>query len=1458
MFLIFDTETTGLPKNYKAPYTDTDNWPRMVQLAWQLHDEEGKLIEVKDYIVKPVGFDIPFNATKIHGISTQKALEEGYDLKFVLEKFEKDLERAHYNVGHNIGFDVNIVGCEAVREEFKTAMHDKIVLDTCTEVTANYCKIPGGRGGKFKLPTLTELHHFLFNESFNEAHNAAFDVEATSRSFLELMRRGLFTAAKLNVTPGFFEKFKEANPEQIKAIGLAVEEKAIRSDKIKTVKSDGVSSDELKDLKFAHLHNHSQYSILQSTTKVEDLVDIVVQDGAPGVAITDLGNLMAAFHFNQKVLNIPENKAVLEHNTSVEKGKIDEPLKDFPFKGIIGCELFVTDDHKDRTRKNNGSQMVFLAKNKTGYHNLAKLSSIGHIDGFYYVPRVDKALIEEYKEGLIVLSGGIMGEISSLILNVGETQAENALQWWKDTFGEDFYLELSKHGLEEEDHSNSVLINFAKKHEVKLVAANNTFYASKADADAHDILLCVKEGEYQSTPKGRGRGFRYGFPNEEFYLKPQDQMKSLFSDVPQALSNIQEILDKVEMYQLKRDVVLPAFDIPEQFLDTKDNEDGGKRGENAYLRHLTYEGAKKRYDEITDNIKERLDFELGTIARTGYPGYFLIVQDFCEAARQMGVSVGPGRGSAAGSAVAYCTYITNIDPIKYDLLFERFLNPERVSLPDIDIDFDDEGRERVIQYVIDKYGASQVAQIITYGTMAAKSSIKDCGRVLELPLGETEKIAKLVPDMMKLNKLFKMDDKTMGEKVKGDQIAPAKELIALADNKNLEGTIVRQALKLEGSVRNTGIHACGVIITPRDIRGLVPVSTAKDSDMWCTQFDNSVVEDAGLLKMDFLGLKTLTIIKEACSLVKQRHNVDLDPDSFPLDDEETYALFQRGETIGVFQYESPGMQKHLKDLKPTVFADLIAMNALYRPGPMEYIPSFVRRKHGDEDIDYDLEDMKEYLEETYGITVYQEQVMLLSQKLAGFSKGEADVLRKAMGKKQKAVLDKMKPKFIEQASEKGHDAKVLEKVWKDWEAFASYAFNKSHSTCYAWVAYQTAYLKAHFPAEYMASVLSNNLNDIKSVTFFMEECRRSGIKVLGPDVNESAYRFTVNPNGEIRFGMGGMKGVGEAAVMAIKSEREKAGDYKGLFNMLQRIDLRTVNKRTLESLAKGGAFDSFENEHRAVYFDKNGDDRTFLEKAMKFANSVKEAEESSQVSLFGEASDVQIPEPPIPQVEEWPRIIALKAEKEVNGMYLSSHPLDEYKLELKNYTNAGLEIFQDLEQVSGKKFMVAVIVSDIRSGVSKRGDEFGFISFEDYKDTYELGLFGEDYHKFKHLLQKDMMLHLTGVVKTTRRKMSDDSEKVYHRVNLHRVMLLSEVLEQMAGGVELRLRLEDLTVDTINELEDILTNHGGNKTIKLTITDSHEDRPLSLEMNTYHYKVALTHDLIERLRTVTPYDIKLN
>ncbi|RZK77585.1 MAG: DNA polymerase III subunit alpha, partial [Pedobacter sp.] len=1071
MYLIFDTETTGLPRNWNAPITDTENWPRCIQIAWQLHDDFGNLIENQDYLVRPEGFNIPYDAERIHGISTELAAEQGITLKEVLEKFNIALSKSKFVVGQNVGFDVNIMGCEFHRLGVVNNLAMMPVLDTCTEVTADLLRLPGGRNGRYKLPTLTELHQYLFGEPFAEAHNATADVEATTRCFLQLLKIDVYKPEQLDCEPDYLTLYKQRNPGVIGKVGLKhVNLKSASEDIRKRLqRKDGATGKtdlasglaRLKDAAFAHLHNHTQFSVLQSTINIPALIKAAAAHHMPAVAMTDHANMMGAFHFVSQVLN--HNKAVEAKNAAaIENG--EQPTETI-LKPIVGCEFFVCDNHEDKKRKDDGYQIVLLAKNKKGYHNLAKMSSIAYTKGFYYVPRIDRNVIEKYKDDIIVLSGNLYGEIASKILNIGERQAEDALLWWKEQFGDDFYMEVMRHNQDDENIVNVSLISLARKHDVKLIATNNTYYINKKDANAHDILLCVKEGEKQATQIGRGRGYRYGLPNQEYYFKSADEMKALFADLPEAILNIQSVVDKIEIFKLAREVLLPKFDIPEQFLVVEDVQDGGKRGENKFLRHLTYEGAKKRYGELTPDIVERLDFELQTIEKTGYPGYFLIVQDFIREARNLDVSVGPGRGSAAGSVVAYCLWITNIDPIKYDLLFERFLNPDRVSMPDIDIDFDDEGRGRVMDYVIKKYGSSQVAQIITYGTMAAKSSIRDTARVLDLPLFEADKIAKLIPNM-KLAKIFTLDEKVLKASLRADEYEKVVELKALAAAKNLSADTILQAQILEGSLRNTGIHACGVIITPDDITNFVPVATAKDSDLYVTQFDNSVVESAGLLKMDFLGLKTLTLIKDTVKLVKQAHSIELDPDNFPIDDVKTYELFQRGETIGIFQYESSGMQKYMKELKPTVFGDLIAMNALYRPGPLEYIPSFVRRKNGEEEIKYDLDACEEYLKETYGITVYQEQVMLLSQKLAGFTKGEADVLRKAMGKKQKDVLDKMKPKFIDKAAEKGHDPVILEKIWKDWEAFASYAFNKSHSTCYAWIAYQTAYLKAHYPAEY--------------------------------------------------------------------------------------------------------------------------------------------------------------------------------------------------------------------------------------------------------------------------------------------------------------------------------------------------------------------------------------------------------
>ena len=1427
MYLIFDTETTGLPKNWNAPITDTDNWPRAIQIAWQLHDEMGNLVANDDFLIQPDGFNIPFDAERIHGISTDLAAEQGISISEGLSLFNEALKKTKFIVGQNVGFDVNIMGCEFYRLGVETDLMELPVLDTCTEHTAKLCKIPGGRGGKFKLPTLTELHNFLFGVNFDEAHNATADVEATTRCFLELIRLGQYTKEQLDVTEDYFNKYSEVNPMPIKVIGLKHLNLKLESDKIRQRKSsetDGLATHStseglatLEDVKYAHLHNHTQFSVLQSTIQIGSIVKAAAKDGMSAVALTDSGNMMAAFHFVKEVLG---------HNKSAEN----------PIKPIVGCEFFVCENHTDKSKKDNGYQVVFLAKNKNGYHNLAKMASVAYVDGFYYVPRIDKEIVKQYKEDIIVLTGNLYGEVPGKILNVGEKQAEEALVWWKEEFGDDLYIELMRHGQEDENVVNTTLLEFAKKYDVKIVATNNTYYLDKEDANAHDILLCVKDGEKQATPKGRGRGYRYGLPNEEYYFKSSEEMKKLFADIPEAIVNIQEIVDKVEEYTLARDVLLPAFEIPEEYQDKADEKDGGKRGENNYLRALTYEGATERYEEITDAIKERLDFELEVIANTGYPGYFLIVQDFIKAARLMGVSVGPGRGSAAGSAVAYCLTITNIDPIKYDLLFERFLNPERVSMPDIDIDFDDEGRGRVMDYVIDKYGANQVAQIITYGTMAAKSSIRDTARVLDLPLFEADRISKLIPGI-KLKNIFGDDDKSKGkvEGLRSEEKESVEELRSIAQGSGLESETINQAVVLEGSLRNTGIHACGVIITPDDITNFVPVSVAKDSDMYVTQFDNSVVESAGLLKMDFLGLKTLTLIKDTVKIVKARHGVALDPENFPIDDEKTYELFQRGETVGIFQYESPGMQKYMRELKPTVFADLIAMNALYRPGPLEYIPSFIRRKHGDEPIEYDLPAMEEYLSETYGITVYQEQVMLLSQKLANFTKGEADVLRKAMGKKQIAVLEKMKPKFVEQAAANGHDETKLEKIWKDWEAFASYAFNKSHSTCYAWVAYQTAYLKAHYPAEYMAAVLSNNMNDIKQVSFFMEECKRMGLEVLGPDINESFSKFSVNHEGAVRFGMAAIKGVGGTAVKAIIDERKESGNYTSIFDVAKRVDLRVANKKAFEGLILAGGFDSFASTHRAQYFALDDKNQTFLEKALRFGNKYQENKNSSQVSLFGEASNVELPEPTIPLCDTWGTMELLSKEKEVIGMYISAHPLDDFKNELK-FCNASLSYYKDLLKYEGMTLSFAGIVTDVQHRVSKMGKGWAAFTVEDYDESFEFRIFGEEYLRFKHFLVPNSFVYIKTMVKpgwTNKEGVKGDP-----RVSFTDFTLLQDIMDKLCKKITIVMSLSEVKEKTIKDLQHLFVTNKGSQSLHFTIWDTEEKIELNLPSRTTKVKIS--------------------
>ncbi|MFT4753707.1 MAG: DNA polymerase-3 subunit alpha [Salibacteraceae bacterium] len=1439
MFLIYDTETTGLPRDWKAPLTDFDNWPRMVQIAWQIHDEDGALVEVQNFIIKPEGYNIPFVSQKIHGISTDRATKEGMPLDYVLNEFNEALKKADYIIGHNIEFDVNIAACEYLRKEIASPLQEIEAIDTKDEAT-EYCAIQGGRGGRFKWPTLTELYTKLFQVGFDEAHNASADVEATTRAFLELIRRGVITAERLHKEESFIRNFKDKNPQTFELIGLNIEaykpeetetstDEVALAEETVVVTESSVSEEVLVD--FAHFHVHTQFSILEAVGQPGDYVSVAKSAGMNALAITDVGNMMGAFAF----VNACNKEAI---------------------KPIVGTDIYVCKDHLNHSVKDNGYKQVLIAKNKKGYHNLAKISSISFTQGKYYVPRVSKPVIEEFHEEIMATTGGLWSEVPSLILNVGEREAEEAFMWWHALFGEDFYVELIRHGIEEEDVVNETLLRFAKKHGVKYFASNNVYYPSKKGAEALDILLCVKDNKLLSMPKtflGRtGREARFGYPNDEWYLKTPQQMATLFADLPEALETAAEMNRKCTGFELARDVLLPAFDIGPEFVDPTDEINGTKNGENAFLRHITYIGAEKRYPEITDEVRERLDFELSVIEKTGYPGYFLIVQDFTTEARNMGVAVGPGRGSAAGSVVAYCIGITNVDPIKYDLLFERFLNPERVSMPDIDIDFDDEGRGRVIDYVVQKYGANQVAQIITYGSMAAKSSIRDVSRVLDLPLADSDQIAKLVPFGMSLKKIFGLSDKELKGKLRAEDLAMAEELKKISLDNNDRAAALNKARTLEGSMRNTGIHACGVIITPSDITEHVPVAVAKDSDLWVTQFDNAVVESAGLLKMDFLGLKTLSIIKDAIKIAERRHDVTIVPDDIPLDDETTYALFQSGQTKGLFQFESPGMQKHLMALKPDKFDDLIAMNALYRPGPIEYIPNFIARKHGEEDIIYDLDDMEELLGETYGITVYQEQVMLLSQKLAGFSKGQADTLRKAMGKKNRKLIDELKPLFLAGCEERGHDLKSAEKVWTDWEAFAAYAFNKSHSTCYSVIAFHTGYLKANYPAEYMASVLTHNLNDISKVTEFMDECKRMGLAVMGPDVNESGQKFTVNNEGAIRFGLAAMKGIGTSAVQSLIKEREDNGNYVSIFDLVKRVELRAVNRKSIETLVLGGAFDSM-GIQREQFFALDQKGRTFLETVVKFGARHQENANSAQVSLFGGGSEIQLPEPVIPLADEWMILEKFNREKEVVGVYISGHPLDDYKVDIDNFCNISVDKMQNPDKnIVGQDLRMGGMVTDFKHMVAKNGNPWGILTISDYTGSMEVRFFKEDYLKFKEYFHKNLYLFFQGRFNVP--SWIPDGEP---RLKITQMEFLDQVREKFAKNLNILVDMDGLNTPLLDDLEALFTNNPGKTKINLQFFTEHEGKQIKINAAVRQFTVEANNDFMRAINELPYIEFKL-
>ena len=1395
MYLIFDTETTGLPRDYNAPVTDLDNWPRVVQLSWQLHAADGKLLSQHDYIIQPEGFTIPFNAERVHGISTQRAQEEGLPLAEVLTKFNADLSRTESDrrpvvVGHNVDFDINITAAEFIRAGLSQSGEDNPVLQSpkidTKDASTDFCKIPGGRGGKYKWPTLSELHEKLFGVRFDGAHNSAYDVDATARCFFGLIEHRVIPPFTPDVALADIH-YERPNLEDATAIAdpSAIEQAT-------AVPTPDVPVQDIKTAPFSHLHVHSQFSILQSTINLKELIANAKEQNMPAVAVTDFGSLFGAF------------KAVAEGRRQ-------------GIKVIIGCDVYmVADRHQKKFTKDfrdHRTIQLLLAKNQAGYQNLAKLCSLGYIEGSYGgYPRVDKELIKQYAADLIATTGSLSGEIPDLILNVGEHQAEEAFQWWADTFGDDFYVELQRHGLPEENRVNEIMLGFARKYGVKVIATNNAYYLKKDDASAHDTLLCVKNGDLQSMPKGRGRGFRFGFANDEYYFKSEAEMKALFHDLPEAITNTHEIVEKTEELILERDILLPRFEIPEGFADQDD-----------YLRHLSFEGAKQRYPEITSEIEDRLNLELKVIKDMGFPGYFLIVQDFINAARRMGVSVGPGRGSAAGSVVAYCTGITNIDPILYDLLFERFLNPERISMPDIDIDFDDEGRQAVIDYVVQKYGQNQVAQIVTFGTMAPRMAIRDVARVSELPLADANRLAKLVPE--KPGTTFEQ------------ALAEVPELKQIKHGNDKQAEVVTLAHKLVGSVRGAGIHAAGVIIAPDDLLEYIPVKTDKDSELFITQFDGSVVESAGMLKMDFLGLKTLTIIKTALDNIKRNHGIDIDIDKIPLDDETTFRLYQRGDTVGTFQFESEGMRQWLQKLKPTDIEDLIAMNALYRPGPMQFIPNFIDRKHGKETIEYPHPLLEKILKNSYGIMVFQEQIMQTAQILGGYSLGGADLLRRAMGKKKIEEMNKQRVVFVKGAKEKhGIDKVKAEEVFSIMEKFAQYGFNRSHSAAYSVVAYQTGYLKANYPAEYMAAVLTHNMSNSDKVTLFMDECKQQRIKVLGPDANESSFFFGVNAEGQIRFGLGAIKGAGESAIASIIEERESGGAYLNIFDFVKRSNLRAVNKKTLESMAMAGAFDCFNDLHRRQYLYAPSGEMNLLEKAARYAATLQHEEQAAQVSLFGGPQGLEMPLPRAEECEPYSEIEKLRIEKEVTGFYISGHPLDQYKLEIDNFCTCTVD---KVNNYRNQEIAVAGIVTKSLERQMRNGKPFGLITIEDFQTSLDMALFGEDYLSNRHRLSVGEFVYVKGRV-----------EERYNRPDVwelqpSQVQLLSELREKMTRGIRITLPAARLDAALIHRLEELTHAFPGTCTLKVCLQDEQEN--IAVELLSRRYKINPDNRLFDQL-----------
>ena len=1262
---------------------------------------------------------------------------------------------------------------------------------------------------------------------------------------------------------------------------------------------------------FVHLHVHTQYSILDGQASISRLVDKAMANGMKGIAITDHGDMFGIKEFfnyvnkknggtNGEIKDLKKKVAALESGkVESENPEADiaackeqiEVAKKKLFKPIIGCEMYIARNRltdKNGKPDQGGYHLIVLAKNLKGYHNLIKLVSKAWTQGFYMRPRTDRAELEKYHEGLIVCSACLGGEVPRRITAGQFAEAEEAIQWYKNLFGEDYYLELQRHKatVPRANHEtyklqevvNKKLIEYARKYDIKLVCTNDVHFVDEENAEAHDRLICL------STSKDLDDPNRMLYTKQE-WMKTREEMNAIFSDVPEALVNTCEVCDKVEFYSIDHAPIMPTFSIPEEFgteeeyrkrYSEKDLFDEFTQDENGnvvmseadakakierlggyeklyrikleadYLAKLAYEGARRRYGaDLTDEVKERIKFELHIMKTMGFPGYFLIVQDFIAAARnQLDVSVGPGRGSAAGSAVAYCLGITQIDPIKYDLLFERFLNPDRISLPDIDVDFDDDGRGRVLNWVTEKYGQEKVAHIITYGTMATKLAIKDVARVQKLPLSESDRLCKLIPD--------KIPDKKLNLP---NAIAYVPELQAaeVSSDPVLRDTI-KYAKMLEGNVRNTGVHACGTIICRDDITDWVPVSTADDKEtgekMLVTQYEGSVIEETGLIKMDFLGLKTLSIIKEAIENIRHSKGIELNIDEIPIDDPATYQLYGEGQTIGTFQFESAGMQKYLRELEPSTFEDLIAMNALYRPGPMDYIPDFIDRKHGRKPIEYDIPIMEKYLKDTYGITVYQEQVMLLSRLLADFTRGESDALRKAMGKKLRDKLDHMKPKFIEGGKKNGHDPKTLEKIWADWEKFASYAFNKSHATCYSWVAYQTAYLKANYPSEYMAATMSRNVSNITEITKLMDECKAMGIRVLGPDVNESSMKFSVNYHGDIRFGLGAIKGVGESAVQSILVEREKNGVFKNIFDFVQRVNLSACNRKNIENLALAGGFDSFSGIKREDFFVKNAKDETFVEILVRYGNRYQVDKAAAVNSLFGGEQAVEIATPEIVHAPAWSDLERLNKERELVGIYLSAHPLDEYAVILENVCNARMSQLADLTPLQNHDLTLGGVVTGVREGYTRTGKPYGVAKLEDYSGTADFAFFGNDWVDKKNFFSEGMFLFMKGKCQPKQWK-PDEWE-----VKINTIELLPEVKDRLIEKITVTMPLSVINDEMIMELGSMVKDNPGNTELFFQIRD--EDGQMYVNLMSRTLKISVHKDLVNYLKNQPLLDYKIN